>query len=68
MVSGYSINIPAFLAKQVSRVTNSTMRDIVMGGLITPIVEHVDVAFCKDIDLLITGHSHCDLESLLKWG
>lgn len=66
MVNGYYVNIPTFLTKHLSRVTNSIMGDIVTGGLITPIVEHVDVAFYEDIELPIMGHSCCDLGSLLN--
>lgn len=68
MFNGYSLNVPAFIYKQVSRIANSTTRGIVIGGLITPIVEHVDVSFCEDIEFPLTGRSWCNLESLLNMG
>lgn len=36
MVNGYSVNVVVVLAKQLSRVTNSPTRGILIGGFITP--------------------------------
>lgn len=66
MVNGYYVNVVVVLAKQVSRVANSPIEDIVIGGLVTPIVEHVGVPFCDDIDLPLVICSPCDMESLIN--
>lgn len=68
IINVYSINVTTILTKSLSRVANSPFRDIVIGGFITPIVEHMGIPFCEDIEHPLIGHSRCDLESLINMG
>lgn len=56
------------LTKQLSHIVNSPIGDIVIGGSITPIVEHIGYPFNKEIEFPLVGRSRCDMEYHMNMG